>query len=1003
MNALTPITRYFRQSLIDSERICPDDNSVLKTLKVNIGNGQANKARGELLNVAMDCWPAGHSSEDETLRIFKAIERINSRARRDDHAEIVIFPRVDLLKAQGSKRNTFKRKVFIPLVVFAHIDREGRLSPTSKKPWIPRIWLAPNEGQNTPIGDYAALDEYLTVTPFEAVQDWPELQAYAEGMIEAVTGIPFDHDLHPAYVNSQQAVVLVEPPIVGAKQRLIGTYDKIVDGVSPGALYQAFVSIKDRPPTPLLQSGAHLTLAHKHVGQMTNEFPLSPKQRIAMHHFLAQEQPGDILAINGPPGTGKTTLIRSVVASMWVSAALLESEPPLIVAASNNNQAVTNILESFGRVDERNADPNLAGRWLPDIDTYGLYCCGSYKANDRNPYAYAGPANEGLMSTLQDAVYLKRAQTQFLTFASQCYDICFTDIGKAKRHLLGDLKQTVDRISDGLNSAKRLEKVRRHIFKKFKGVDRMLTAYADLRNQLTARETEIRTYREQLGRIYESWRQRPWWAKICFLSWMLRKAHTQENAQYLNRLDITLEATDDDAVEAYFKTLIKEVDRQRDRIKVELDNVQALKYEYQACKDAVEHWMAAHGETNRAEVNIVEKTNEVCDRVLRFKAFKLATHYWEARWLEETLAFVEAHDKDTKSPVKILRKWRRYAKLTPCFVSTFYMLPTFFTAWERQDDTWMDIPLFGEIDLLVVDEAGQALTEVAAAGFALAKQALVVGDTDQIEPVWGVPASIDRPNLRLFGLLGPQGAGKDYADFWLQSGLLASCGNVMRVAQRQCRYHQLSQLQRGLYLTEHRRCYDAIIGYCNDLVYKGLLEPLRGKPLNGCPWPQMSFLAVNGRSNTRGSSRVNEAEANAISQWFIENGPAIIAYARQMDAELESRSDVEVLQKTVGIVTPFSRQAALIERRLIQCNVQGVTVGTVHRLQGDERRIVIFSSVYGEGDQGIRKFYDRSHHMLNVAVSRAKDSFLIFGHPDIFGIEGDQRPSSMLRRRAELI
>ena len=129
----------------------------------------------------------------------------------------------------------------------------------------------------------------------------------------------------------------------------------------------------------------------------------------------------------------------------------------------------------------------------------------------------------------------------------------------------------------------------------------------------------------------------------------------------------------------------------------------------------------------------------------------------------------------------------------------------------------MDIPLFGEIDLLVVDEAGQALTEVAAAGFAMAKQALVVGDTDQIEPVWGVPASIDRANLRLFDLLPSDRAENAYANFWLPSGLQASCGSVMRVTQRQCRYLQLPLLQRGLYLTEHRRCYDDIIGYCNDL------------------------------------------------------------------------------------------------------------------------------------------------------------------------------------------
>lgn len=36
--------------------------------------------------------------------------------------------------------------------------------------------------------------------------------------------------------------------------------------------------------------------------------------------------------------------------------------------------------------------------------------------------------------------------------------------------------------------------------------------------------------------------------------------------------------------------------------------------------------------------------------------------------------------------------------------------------------------------------------------------------------------------------------------------------------------------------------------------------------------------------------------------------------------------------------------------------------------------------------------------MLNVAVSRAKDFFLVFGHPEIFGKGGMELPSGRLRR-----
>jgi superfamily I DNA and/or RNA helicase len=332
-------------------------------------------------------------------------------------------------------------------------------------------------------------------------------------------------------------------------------------------------------------------------------------------------------------------------------------------------------------------------------------------------------------------------------------------------------------------------------------------------------------------------------------------------------------------------------------------------------------------------------------------------------------------------------------------VSTFYMTPSTFMAGEYQDRVWRDIPLFSEIDLLIVDEAGQALPEVSAASFSLAKRALVVGDTDQIEPVWSVPASVDRANLKLYNLLEDE---RCYDDFWLTSGLLASSGNLMRIAQRQCHYHQFPQLQRGLYLTEHRRCYDDIIGYCNALVYQGVLEPLRGDPKRHVPWGILSMVPVEEPSSSYGGSRGNPGEAKRIAQWLSAKRENILHYARQTDSKLVEKSDEEVLKTSVGIITPFSKQAMLIRTELRRQGIDGLTVGTVHSLQGDERLLVLFSSVYGMNDKGTGKFYDRGPNMLNVAVSRAKDSFIIFGHSDVFGTENRGTPSGLLRQRLSM-
>lgn len=59
--------------------------------------------------------------------------------------------------------------------------------------------------------------------------------------------------------------------------------------------------------------------------------------------------------------------------------------------------------------------------------------------------------------------------------------------------------------------------------------------------------------------------------------------------------------------------------------------------------------------------------------------------------------------------------------------------------------------------------------------------------------------------------------------------------------------------------------------------------------------------------------------------------------------------------------------------------------------------LLFFSSVYDSNQKGRNFFFDNGPNMLNVAVSRAKDSFLVFGDIDIFDA-GSNKPSGILSR-----
>jgi superfamily I DNA and/or RNA helicase len=77
----------------------------------------------------------------------------------------------------------------------------------------------------------------------------------------------------------------------------------------------------------------------------------------------------------------------------------------------------------------------------------------------------------------------------------------------------------------------------------------------------------------------------------------------------------------------------------------------------------------------------------------------------------------------------------------------------------------------------------------------------------------------------------------------------------------------------------------------------------------------------------------------------------------------------------------------------------GMKIGTIHALQGAERPIVIFSTVYSGNDIGKGYFFDRDNkpNMLNVAVSRAKDCFIVFGNRDIFKENGNTPSSKLIK------
>ncbi|EGM9639779.1 helicase, partial [Escherichia coli] len=125
---------------------------------------------------------------------------------------------------------------------------------------------------------------------------------------------------------------------------------------------------------------------------------------------------GDILAVNGPPGTGKTTLVLSIIATQWARAALEKSEPPVIIATSTNNQAVTNIIEAFGK-DFSQGSGAMAGRWLPELKSFGAY----FPSSSRKAEAAKKYQTEDFFNQVESKEYVEDALLFYLEKAKAAF------------------------------------------------------------------------------------------------------------------------------------------------------------------------------------------------------------------------------------------------------------------------------------------------------------------------------------------------------------------------------------------------------------------------------------------------------------------------------------------------------------------------------------------------------------------------------------------------------
>ena len=151
---------------------------------------------------------------------------------------------------------------------------------------------------------------------------------------------------------------------------------------------------------------------------------------------------GDLLAVSGPPGTGKTTLLQSVVADLVVDSALNQTEPPVIVAASSNNQAVTNIIDSFSNIEKIGLS-NLEERWIDGVKSFATYMPSGGKMEGAEQKGYQFTSVRGSEFILNAEKSIEKSKKKIKECANEYFDEEFSTVDEIKNIYKCNLKASM--------------------------------------------------------------------------------------------------------------------------------------------------------------------------------------------------------------------------------------------------------------------------------------------------------------------------------------------------------------------------------------------------------------------------------------------------------------------------------------------------------------------------------------------------------------------------------
>lgn len=798
--------------------------------------------------------------------------------------------------------------------------------------------------------------------------------------------------------------------------------ENVISQISKESLPRAFNDYlqgclnKQRPRQDIIKNKQEVQLSISPQnfpdGCWPSKYTLSIMQQFAVNNVfnnLIDSNNGGLFSVNGPPGTGKTTLLRDIIA-------------PIIVNRAKALSAFENPADAFSKVGEVKINETF---------TPFIY---SPDSKITNGGIVVASSNNGAVENISKELPLKaevkpysKEVSYFKEVAEQCIDVNNWGLISAvlgnkqnRNEIVSKLwfnKDAIDlqkilkssKVTDNSNweyavnqfnfKLKEVAKEKQKLEKyknECKEFEKLLDERIELTNTLTCSDKTLKKVQAEDERIRNELYLLNQSKQEClselslvkqnkptfFIYWFNKKIRTE----YKKSLYSILEQYN--SISNKHKQLSLDLSQCEKQIKIAQESHRKLQLEIEKLvqilnelEPLVLHAREELGQ-NYADAeywsNIESKdSQEACPwyseslKKLQSELFILALKLNEqfiihansksSRISTTLTAFFEyLKGEITPSRKEVKAMWDTFFLVIPVISSTFASIQKMFKDLQSEDLPW-----------LFIDEAGQAVPQAAVGAIWRSKRVVVVGDPLQIEPVVSIPKTIVN-NLSRY--------------FELDNSHINSELSVQSMADRINPWGAYLNLNSkniwvGIPLRVHRRCLSPMFELSNSIAYDNTMYSATAIPSEIKIKFESSFIHCEGVVEDR---HFVEAQAEIVKKLLVE--------------EIDFTGKLP----DVFVITPFSEISYKISSFLFKPLITKAKdyipsmdseamgnwlkshIGTVHTFQGKQADGVIMCLGLDKKTQGAAIWASMKPNLLNVALTRAKHRFVAIGDKEIW-------------------